>query len=60
MDLGGALATLRMDADLRSLAERDTFLLVYPQGSCIEGYSHWNTCPTEEEITKALQKTSTL
>ena len=43
---GGSASEFMMDADLRSLAERDSFLLVYPQGSCIEGYSHWNTCPT--------------
>lgn len=29
-------------ADMRALAESDTFILVYPQGSCSEGYSHWN------------------
>ena len=43
---GGSAGEFMMDADLRSRAERDSFLLVYPQGSCIEGYSHWNTCPT--------------
>ena len=24
-----------------------TFILVYPQGSCLEGSSHWNPCPTD-------------
>jgi polyhydroxybutyrate depolymerase len=29
-------------ADVRSLAESDIFILVYPQGSCLNGSSHWN------------------
>ena len=32
-------------ADMRPLAESDTFILVYPQGSCLDGSSHWNACP---------------
>lgn len=32
-------------ADMRSLAEANSFILVYPQGSCLDGYSHWNACP---------------
>ena len=32
-------------ADMRPLAEADTFILVYPQGSCLNGSSHWNACP---------------
>jgi len=32
-------------ADMRSLAESKTFILVYPQGICLEGASHWNACP---------------
>ena len=27
------------EADMRSLAEADTFILVYPQGSCLDGVS---------------------
>ena len=33
------------NSDMRSLAESDTFILVYPQGSCLDGSSHWNPCP---------------
>jgi len=33
------------EADMRSLAEADTFILIYPQGSCLDGLSHWNACP---------------
>ena len=34
------------NADMRAVAESDTFILVYPQGSCLDGSSHWNPCPT--------------
>lgn len=30
------------DSDMRSLSESETFILVYPQGSLLDGYSHWN------------------
>lgn len=32
------------NSDMRYLAESDTFILVYPQGSCLDGASHWNPC----------------
>ena len=32
--------------DMRSLAESEQFILVYPQGSCLNGASHWNPCTT--------------
>lgn len=39
----GGLASEYMEyADMRPQAESDTFMLVYPQGSCLEGFSHWN------------------
>ena len=31
-------------ADMRSVSELNTFILVYPQGSCSNGSSHWNAC----------------
>ena len=34
-------------ADMRSLAESEQFILVYPQGSCLNGSSHWNPCLVE-------------
>ena len=43
---GGSASDYMQEADMRSLAEVDTFILVYPQGSCLEGSSHWNPCPT--------------
>ena len=27
---------------MRSLADSENFILVYPQGTLIEGFSHWN------------------
>ena len=42
---GGSASEFMTDADMRSLAESDTFILVYPQGSCLDGLSHWNACP---------------
>ncbi len=30
-------------ADMRSLADQVGFILVYPQGSCLEGNPHWNS-----------------
>ena len=42
---GGSASAFMDEADLRSLAESKTFILVYPQGSCLDGSSHWNPCP---------------
>ena len=42
---GGSASDYMQEADMRSLAEADTFILVYPQGSCLDGLSHWNACP---------------
>lgn len=42
---GGTATNFIQDADMRQQAEADTFILVYPQGSCLEGSSHWNACP---------------
>ena len=39
----GGTAAQHLDwADMRSLAERDTFLLAYPQGTLLNGDPHWN------------------
>ncbi|MDG1822117.1 MAG: PHB depolymerase family esterase [Flavobacteriaceae bacterium] len=42
---GGSVSEFINDADMRSLAESDTFILIYPQGSNLNGFSHWNACP---------------
>ena len=43
---GGSASDYMEEADMRSNAESDTFLLIYPQGSCLNGSSHWNACPS--------------
>ena len=43
---GGSASQFMQEADMSSLAEADTFILVYPQGTCLDGSSHWNPCPT--------------
>lgn len=43
---GGSASEFMNDADMRTMAESDTFILIYPQGSCLDGSSHWNACPT--------------
>ena len=45
---GGSASEFMKEADMRSLAESNGFILAYPQGSCSEGFSHWNPCPLEE------------
>ncbi len=42
---GGVASSYMKNADMRAVAESNTFILVYPQGSCSEGSSHWNPCP---------------
>ena len=46
---GGSASDYMQEADMRSLAEADTFILIYPQGSCLDGLSHWNACPIGED-----------
>ena len=43
---GGSASEFMNFADMRAEAESDTFILAYPQGSCLDGSSHWNACPT--------------
>ncbi len=39
----GGCATDHMKwADMRAVADRDTFLVVYPQGAGLDGEAHWN------------------
>jgi polyhydroxybutyrate depolymerase len=39
---GGTSSAHMTTADMRTLSESQIFLLVYPQGSSMSGYSHWN------------------
>ena len=43
---GGSASEFMNYADMRSLAESEIFILAYPQGSYLNGASHWNACPT--------------
>jgi polyhydroxybutyrate depolymerase len=40
---GGTIGDYMETADMRSLADEHNFILVYPQGTMLEGYSHWNS-----------------
>lgn len=42
---GGNASEYMAYADMRKLAESEGFILVYPQGSDLDGSPHWNTCP---------------
>ncbi|NRB83135.1 MAG: hypothetical protein HRU49_05095 [Winogradskyella sp.] len=46
---GGSASEFMEEADMRSLAESNVFILAYPQGSCSEGFSDWNPCPVGED-----------
>ena len=39
---GGKVTSYVKSTDMRPLADEKNFLLVYPQGSPINGFSHWN------------------
>ena len=43
---GGNASEYMAYADMRTLAESEGFILVYPQGSDLDGSPHWNTCPS--------------
>ena len=43
---GGSANEFMNYADMRSAAESNIFILVYPQGRVLDGSSHWNACPT--------------
>ena len=42
---GDSASNYIINADMRAIAESETFILVNPQGSCSENSSHWNPCP---------------
>ncbi|NQZ78365.1 MAG: prolyl oligopeptidase family serine peptidase, partial [Ekhidna sp.] len=42
---GGSASEHLSTADMRALSELHNFILVYPQGTCLDGASHWNACP---------------
>tara|TARA_B110000003_G_scaffold64633_1_gene65343 strand:- start:13084 stop:13971 length:888 start_codon:yes stop_codon:yes gene_type:complete len=46
---GGTASEYMRYADLRHVADENTFILVYPQGSCLDGIPHWNPCLSGED-----------
>jgi len=44
---GGSASQFLSRADMRAEAELNSFILVYPKGSCLDGSSHWNPCPID-------------
>ena len=51
---GGNASLYIMETDMRSLAESETFILVYPQGSLLNGSPHWNpSLPSNENKSDA-------
>ena len=44
---GGSASQFISRADMRAEAELNSFILVYPQGSCLDGVPHWNPCPID-------------
>ena len=44
---GGNASQFINVADMRAEAESNSFILVYPQGSCLDGVPHWNPCPID-------------
>ena len=39
---GGSNDQIMFNSDINSIAERENFIVVYPQGSSFFGYPHWN------------------
>jgi polyhydroxybutyrate depolymerase len=39
---GGTISTYSSYASMQAIAERENFILAYPQGTSIDGYAHWN------------------
>jgi polyhydroxybutyrate depolymerase len=42
---GDSASDFIRDTDMLAVAESNAFILAYPQGSCLDGISHWNACP---------------
>ncbi len=40
---GGYADNHMSTADMRDLAEAENFILIYPQGTLLDGWTHWNT-----------------
>jgi polyhydroxybutyrate depolymerase len=46
---GGTAEDHMLWADMRPQADAENFIVVYPQGSLLDGDSHWNTSPPSDD-----------
>ena len=46
---GNAKDYIDYESDFRDVAEQEGVILVYPQGSLLSGFSHWNAAPMAED-----------
>ena len=46
---GNAKDYINYESDFRDVAEQEGVILVYPQGSLLSGFSHWNAAPVAED-----------
>jgi len=46
---GNAKDYINYESDFRDVAEQEGVILVYPQGSLLSGFSHWNAAPMAED-----------
>ncbi|MGC6513970.1 MAG: alpha/beta hydrolase family esterase [Myxococcota bacterium] len=42
---GGTKEEMMATSDMRALADTESFVLLYPEGTLLEGETHWNTYP---------------
>ena len=43
---GGSAGSFMLETNMTTIADSENFILVYPQGNCLNGSSHWNPCPS--------------
>ena len=46
---GNAKDYINYESDFRDVAEQEGVILVYPQGSLLSGFSHWNAAPMAKD-----------
>jgi len=46
---GNAKDYINYESDFRDVAEQEGVILVYPQGTLLSGFSHWNAAPMAED-----------
>ena len=46
---GDASSHLEYESDFRDIADEEGLILLYPQGSLLSGFSHWNAAPLADD-----------